>query len=121
MECLCCNNQDVFNRVVRNQLNGEELGLFCKECEQDTFGSLLNDETWHQDHGCAFCDGSGKYQLPKLECLIESENGDAIDIEYTTFEYTVAICESHLAELLPHDAMVEEKTVDRQKRVSVEA
>lgn len=121
MECVSCEQTDVFNRVIRNQVRGDDLGLFCAECETDIFGNLLEDSTWHQENGCAFCDGDGKYQLPKLECLIETEDGEPQVLEYSTFDYTVCLCQSHLKELLPHDKLLEELTTDQGKTGQVEA
>jgi hypothetical protein len=121
MECISCEQADVFNRVVRNQIRGENLGLFCEECEAEAFGNLLENATWHQDNGCAFCDGTGKYQLPKLECLIESETGEPIDLEFSTFEYTVCLCRTHLKELLPSDTILEDIISDQIESGTVEA
>lgn len=121
MECISCEQADVFNRVVRNQVRGENLGLFCEDCEAEAFGNLLENDSWHQDNGCAFCDGPGKYQLPKLECLIESESGTSDVIEFTTFEYTVCLCKTHLQELLPRDTLLEELTREKAKSRTVEA
>lgn len=121
MECVSCNESDVFNRVIRNQVRGEEIGLFCDDCESETFGELLDEPAWHQENGCAFCDGAGKYQLPKMECLIETDGGEPRVLEFTTFEYTVTICRSHLDELLPHDESVEDLAADRRKPLKVEA
>lgn len=105
MDCISCGEDGVFNRVVVNQVSNTELGLYCEACESEQFGSLLSDPMWHQSHGCAFCDEPGKYSLPNLECLIESDTGDARIIEYTIHEHTVTICEQHLAALMPDDAL----------------
>lgn len=121
MECISCEQADVFNRVVRNQVRGENLGLFCEDCEAEAFGELLETESWHQDNGCAFCDGAGKYQLPKLECLIESETGEPRIIEFSTFEYTASLCKAHLQELLPRDTILEDLTSEQVKSGKVEA
>lgn len=99
MECITCRRDDVFNRVVVNQLADRELGLFCADCESTTFGGLLDRPEWHQAHGCAFCDGAGRYALPTLECLVQSD-GASPQLEYAAGEETVALCRDHLEELL---------------------
>lgn len=99
MECISCRRADVFNRVVVNRLSDRELGLFCGDCEAETFGRLLEDPAWHQEDGCAFCDGEGRFVLPALECLVERDDDTSL-LEYSAPEATVALCGSHLEELV---------------------
>lgn len=98
MECITCRRTDVFNRVVVNQLSKRELGLFCEDCEFETFGGLLERPAWHQSHGCAFCDGDGRFALPALECLVQREEGTP-QLEYSTLKDTVKLCRDHVEEL----------------------
>lgn len=99
MECITCRRADVFNRVVVNQLSDRELGLFCEDCESETFGGLLTHPEWHQPHGCAFCDGAGRFALPILECLVQRDD-DAPQLEYSTLEGAVTLCRHHVEQLL---------------------
>lgn len=85
----------MFNRIVINQLSGHEHGLYCEECEKEKFGTLLEDSYWHQSNGCAFCDAPGKFKLPKLDCLIENEDGSAHSHEYLSLDDSVVLCVSH--------------------------
>lgn len=99
MECITCRRDDVFNRVVVNELSDRELGLFCADCESTTFGGLLDHPEWHQAHGCAFCDGAGRFALPTLECIVKPDGAEP-QLEYATDEETVALCRDHIEELL---------------------
>jgi hypothetical protein len=108
MECIKCGDPDAFGRVVINRMTREEIGLLCERCESVTFGELLCDDTWHQQKGCAFCDNSGKYQLPLLECLIDYGDGSPKSLEYTTFDYNASLCKSHLSKILPPDVVIED-------------
>lgn len=108
MECISCDDPGAFNRVVVNQVSGRELALFCESCEADAFGSLLDEPAFHQDRGCAFCDGSGQYVVPELDCLILDDGGDLRAVEYTVDDDTVALCADHLAELIPDDVSLPE-------------
>jgi hypothetical protein len=100
MECISCNDSDVLNRVVVNQLSRAEHGAFCAACEERRFGELLATRSWHQDHGCAFCDRDGRFALPKLDCVIERDDGTVQSAEYGSLQEAVRLCEEHLEELL---------------------
>lgn len=122
MECVKCKRSGEFNRVVVNQLSKRELGLFCEDCEQETFGELLQDSNWHNDNGCAFCDGDGKFTLPTLECLIEADDGSVRHVEYETLFDPVQLCERHLGTLLPPERSVSELLpTERELQSSLEA
>lgn len=104
MECIRCGTYGELNRVVVNQLTGRERGLLCEDCEAETFGRLLENPAWHQEHGCAFCDGDGRFVLPELDCLIEYDDADAPPlVEYGDAAEAVRFCEAHLEELLPDE------------------
>lgn len=107
MDCISCTDDGAFNRVLVNRLTGEELGLYCADCEAETFGAVLDDTTWHQENGCSFCDGAGKYLLPQLDCLIEGDDGDARLVEYMTIDEDVSLCAGHVDRLLPDGVRVE--------------
>lgn len=96
MECITCGRDDAFNRVVVNQVARRDIGLFCEDCEREQFGSLLEETDWHHDNGCAFCGGNGKFALPPLECLIETDDGDVRHLEYDTLFDSVQLCGAHL-------------------------
>lgn len=115
MDCIDCGKSNAFNRVIVNRVSQQQIGLYCENCESDNFGTILDNPTWHQDHGCAFCDNAGTYKLPKLDCLIENDDGSTRHIEYMMFDDTVAICESHLKELVPHQTVIEDLTPKEQK------
>jgi hypothetical protein len=92
----------------------QEIGLYCEACENRDFGNLLEKPSWHQDNGCAFCDNPGTYKLPQLDCLIE-DDGIRQYIEYMIFDDTIAICESHLKELLPRNTVIEDLVADQHE------
>ena len=115
MECTKCGSQEAFNRAVINQLTGQELGFYCKGCETEQFGEILDDYTWHRNNGCAFCDNAGKYKLPKLDCIIERDNGAIDHIEYLLNEYTVSLCPKHTSQLFDEEIEFEEKESSKQK------
>ena len=122
MECINCKNDDSFNRVVVHQVSGEKVGCYCESCESEAFGELLDDPAWHQDHGCAFCDGAGTYKLPTLECVIENDDGSIRFLEYASVGETVTICEDHLQELLPpEDTAAEQSSEKRRSEFPLEA
>lgn len=106
MECISCNESDVLNRVVVNQLTRHEHGLFCADCEAERFGSLLSDSAWHQEHGCAFCDSDGRFALPELDCVIEGDDGSTRLVEHGPLRDAVRLCERHVEELLPADQSI---------------
>ena len=108
MECIGCGKKGAFNRIIVNQVSGDEIALYCEDCERENFGNLLDNPSWHQEHGCAFCDNPGTYKLPEVDCLIVSEDGSIQDCEYLLFDDVVAICESHLRELIPENTVIEE-------------
>ena len=109
MECISCNGSDVLNRAVVNQLTRHEHGLFCEDCEREHFGGLLDDAAWHQENGCAFCDGDGRFVLPELDCVIEYDDGTPSLLEYDSLRDAVRLCEDHVEELV-HS----EKTITRK-------
>lgn len=104
MECISCNESDVLNRVVVNQLTSAEHGAFCAGCEERTFGELLTNRNWHQEHGCAFCDRDGRFALPELDCVVERDDGTVRSVEYGPIREAVRLCERHLEELLHPEA-----------------
>lgn len=108
MDCIGCGEGDVYNRVIVNQVSSEEVALFCEGCESKNFGDLLDNPSWHQENGCAFCDNAGTYKMPHVECLIEANDGSIEYVEYAQLSDDVAICEMHLRELIPNDKLVEE-------------
>ncbi len=114
MNCIGCEESEVFNRVIVNQINHQELGLYCEQCETEKFGSLLNDSSWHQDRGCAFCENAGTYQLPKVDCLIKDDDGEPKHIDFEMYDDTVALCEDHLKELIPEKKIFKE-LMDKEK------
>jgi hypothetical protein len=106
MECISCGRTDVLNRVVVNQLTRGEHGLLCADCEAEQFGAMLSEPAWHQDHGCAFCDGDGRFALPELDCLIERDDGSPRLLEHAPLEGAVPLCEAHVEELLPPESTI---------------
>lgn len=109
MECISCGRSDVLNRIVVNQLTRHEHGLFCTDCERAQFGELLSNTTWHQEHGCAFCDRDGRFALPELDCLIERDDGSARLVEHGPLDDAVRLCERHVEELLPPETSITRK------------
>ncbi len=112
MECLSCTEPGVVNRVLVNRLTGEEVGLYCEDCEAEAFGGVLGDPDWHQDNGCAFCDGAGTYLLPEVDCLIEDDDGSPRLVEYLTIEGSVSLCPDHVDRLLPDGVDVDDIEAD---------
>lgn len=121
MECTKCENPEAFNRVIINQLTGEELGVFCSDCESTSFGEILDNPHWHQQNGCAFCENPGKFKLPELDCLIESEDGTLSTLEYITLDETVALCTAHIRDILPNDKIIGESEANDDTSTHVEA
>jgi hypothetical protein len=113
MECLSCTDPGVVNRVLVNRLTGEEVGLYCEDCEAAAFGGVLGDPDWHQDNGCAFCEGSGTYLLPRVDCLIEDDGSPRL-VEYLTIEGAVSLCPDHVDRLLPDDVRLEDLEADER-------
>jgi hypothetical protein len=114
MDCISCTDSGVVNRVLVNRLTGEEVGLYCEGCEAETFGRVLGDQEWHQDNGCAFCDGSGTYLLPRVDCLIEADDGSPRLVEYLTIEGSVSLCPDHVDRLLPEGVHVDDLGADER-------
>jgi hypothetical protein len=108
MDCISCNESEVLNRAVVNQLTRHAHGLFCEACETERFGELLERSAWHQDNGCAFCDRNGRFALPRLDCVIEHGDDTPPYLEYESLEQSVRLCEAHVEELV-HP----EKTIKR--------
>lgn len=95
MDCISCRRTDVFNRVVVDRRTGGPCGLFCEDCESETFGGLLADPTWHREDGCAFCERDAQFELPALDCLVQRDGEDPT-LEYADRAETVALCGAHL-------------------------
>jgi len=112
MDCLSCPDPGVVNRVLVNRLTGEEVGLYCEDCEAEAFGGVLGDPAWHQDNGCAFCEGSGTYLLPRVDCLIEADDGSPRLVEYLTIEGSISLCPAHVDRLLPDGVRVDQLAAD---------
>lgn len=118
MECISCEAHEVFNRVIINRLTGEEIGVYCEDCEFKDFGEMLEDPSWHQENGCAFCENSGRYKLPKLDCLIENDDGSPRLLEYMHFDYTITLCSNHTEKLLAEDLSLAEIESGEQDSVT---
>lgn len=116
MECISCQSHEAFNRVVVNRLTGHSYGGYCKSCETEKFGELLDDSAWHQDNGCAFCDNSGKYKLHKLDCLIEKD-GDTNALEFLSRDGSIALCSGHTRRLFSQPAVLPDAESSEQKTV----
>ena len=122
MECISCGSDEVFNRAIINQLSGEGIGFYCEDCESKEFGGLLDNEKWHQENGCAFCENSGKYKLPKLDCVIERDNGSIRVIEYQRYEYKITLCSDHTETVLGDETSLADLTTqDRETITKIEA
>jgi len=109
MQCVSCHEEEVLNRIVVNHRSRQKHGLFCQDCESNLFGKLLDNPTWHQQHGCAFCDGDGRFALPAVDCIIEDNSGAIQQIEYEDLNRAVCLCFQHVEELLHEETTIRQR------------
>lgn len=100
MDCVVCEKDSGYNRVVVDVESGHELGGLCVRCENDKFGEFA-DELGDQDSDtCTFCDRDGFWAAPKyLPSTYETDGKTVSYVDYDASTAALTLCDEHLAKL----------------------
>lgn len=98
-ECVKCFHDTGFNRVIVRESTGDVLGGLCEACENAVLEHGVSDPVVEAG-GCACCGSTGRFAVPLIDLLVESDDGLILkDVEYTIETATPRLCFNHFHQL----------------------
>ena len=98
--CVRCDRPAGFNRVVVDTAVNEEIGGFCRDCEEETFGRVLAAAADDGDE-CLLCSRDGHHAIATWQSAPRAGLDDTIvvGVEYEVATHTPRLCDEHFTEL----------------------
>jgi hypothetical protein len=103
MDCIRCGQDAGYNRVVVDLVSGDERGGYCRNCEYEEFGQIL-DKFGQTDGDCALCNRDGHFGLPAFvpEVTVADDRLQST-VECRVRERTPLLCDEHFYEVTDAD------------------
>jgi hypothetical protein len=81
--------------VVVDVVSGREIGGFCRNCELEEFGNVL-DRFARTGNTCSLCDRDGHYMVVTLSASVEAGDGELVSsVDYEMTDRTPTLCDEH--------------------------
>lgn len=101
MKCGECGGEEpCYTAVIGTNGNGI-VDILCEDCTENSIEALLSTDSKPHD-GCAICGGKRDYDIFRVTCVVEHDDGE-IDVEYDYTAGMTHFCETHINILLPPD------------------
>jgi len=108
MNCIRCNGEAGYNRVVVDTVSGRELGHFCRNCEFEEFGRAL-ERLNTRDRSCVMCNRDGHVAVaPWTPTLADDGRQFVSEVDYDVTDRTPFLCDEHFHAVTDADDVEDE-------------